>query len=88
MYWKTHTVKMSIPSKMIQWDSVDSILSHSTFPIGLVNIAFVENDQLFLKFMWKCKRPRIAKAILKKAIVEVLPIRYKDLFKSTLIKIL
>lgn len=52
---------MSIPFKMIQWNSIDSVVSQSTSVAGFVSIVFVENDQLFLKIMWKCRRVRIAK---------------------------
>ena len=88
MYQKTHTVKMLIPFKMIQWNSIDSIVSQSTSVAGSVSIVFVKNGQLFLKIMSKCKKLRIfPQKNLKKTLKNLL-MRYQDLFISTLIKTL
>lgn len=43
----------------------------------------VEIDKLILKFVWKCKKPKTAKIILKKKKVgELTPFNFKTLYKA------
>ena len=63
------------------------IYRFNAIPVKVPNgVIFSEIDKLIPKFMWKCKGPEIAKAILKKNKVRRLVLNFKIYHNSTVIK--
>ena len=59
----------------------------STIPIKIWVICFLDINKLFLKFIWRIKRPRITNMVLKKKKVEGQTLlEFKTNYKATVIK--